>query len=317
MAWWPGTLRFLRRRRVFTAYVLAGSLAILMIVGWGAYRLAGRVEQQAQLSTWLLSHFASVHLGQGQGQGQGGGLQEVLLRSRELDVPFIVTDNQDRPLLWNSPVVGIPMPDSLEALARVNPAGGNGGDLDRILDLVREYDARNEPFAITDPRTGQRVMTLHYGASALGRQIRWLPYAELALLAVFFLLIVWALSLQREGHEQKLFAGMAKETAHQLGTPITSIMGWLEILRDRRPDDIVEELGRDVARLGKVSERFSQIGSHPQLADTDLAATVAATVVYFRRRLPHLGGHVEIGSRTATPAAAGSTATCWSGCSRT
>jgi len=290
MAWWPGTLQFLRRRRVFTAYVLAGSLAILMIVGWGAYRLAGRVEQQAQLSTWLLSHFASVHLG----QGGGGGLQEVLTRSRELDVPFIVTDNQDRPLLWNSPVVGIPMPESLEVLARTDPAGGNGGDIDRILALVREYDARNEPFAITDPRTGQRVMTLHYGASALGRQIRWLPYAELALLAVFFLLIVWALSLQREGHEQKLFAGMAKETAHQLGTPITSIMGWLEILRDRRPDDVVEELGRDVARLGKVSERFSQIGSRPQLGDTDLAATVETTVAYFRRRLPHLGGSVAI-----------------------
>lgn len=290
MAWWPGTLRFLRRRRVFTAYVLAGSLAILMIVGWGAYRVAGRVEQQAQLSTWLLSHIASVDLV----QGQGGGLQEVLLRSRELDVPFIVTDNQGRPLLWNSPVVGIPMPDSLETLARVNPAGGNGGDLDRILALVKQYDARNEPFAITDPRTGQRVLTLHYGASALSRQIRWLPYAELALLAVFFLLIVWALSLQREGHEQKLFAGMAKETAHQLGTPITSIMGWLEILRDRRPDDVVEELGRDVARLGKVSERFSQIGSRPQLADADLAATVESTVAYFRRRLPHLGGHVEI-----------------------
>ena len=88
---------------------------------------------------------------------------------------------------------------------------------------------------------------------------------ELALLGVFFLAIVWTLSVKRDGEEQRLFAGMAKETAHQLGTPITSILGWVEILRDRHTnDDIVEELDKDVQRLGKVSERFSKIGSKPK-----------------------------------------------------
>ncbi|MBU0743145.1 HAMP domain-containing histidine kinase [bacterium] len=292
MAWWPQSLKRLRKRHIFTAYLLVGSLIIFMAISQAAFRVADRVEEQARLSTWLLSHFASLHLA----HGQIVGLGEVLTRTREMDVPFIVTDNQGRPVLWNGTMIGIPMPDEQETLAGIDPEGGNGPELDRILELIREYDARNEPFAITDPATGQRMLTLHYGASVLGRHIRWMPYLELMLLVVFFLLIVWALNVKWDGDEQKLFAGMAKETAHQLGTPITSILGWLAILRDRASgeDEVVEEIGRDVSRLGKVSERFSKIGSRPRLDDTDLQDAVMSAVAYFEKRLPHLSGRVDL-----------------------
>lgn len=292
MAWMPKSLSMFRRRHVFTAYVLVGSLIIFIAISQASFRVADRVEDQARHSTWLLSHFASLHLS----QGRIAELGEVLTRTREIDVPFIVTDNQGRPVLWNGTMIGIPMPDEQESLANIDPEGGNGPELDRILELIREYDARNEPFAIADPATGQRMLTLHYGASVLGRRIRWLPYLELALLAIFFLLIVWALYVKWDGDEQKLFAGMAKETAHQLGTPITSILGWLAILRDKEAADgeVVEEISRDVSRLGKVSERFSKIGSRPHLEDTDLQHAVAATVAYFEKRLPHLGSRVDL-----------------------
>ncbi len=292
MAWLPRALVMFRRRHYFTAYVLLGSLVLFAVISQATFRVSDRVEEQARLSTWLLSHFASQHLA----QGETGALAEVLSRTAEIDVPFIVTDNQGRPVLWNGNLIGIPMPDAPEVLAAVDPEGGNGPELDRILELVREYDARNEPFAINHPATGQRMLTLHHGASSLGRRIRWLPYAGLGLLSVFFLLIVWALYVKWDGDEQKLFAGMAKETAHQLGTPISSILGWLALLRDR--DDVhagvIDELDNDVARLGKVSERFSKIGSSPRLDDTELEAAVEATVGYFERRLPHLGGKVEL-----------------------
>lgn len=292
MAWLPRALVMFRRRHYFTAYVLLGSLVLFGVISQATFRVAERVEDQARLSTWLLSHFASLHLAKGETEA----LSEVLERTAEIDVPFIVTDNQARPVLWNGNLIGIPMPDDPAVLAAVDPEGVNGPDLDRILALVRDYDTRHEPFAINDPATGQRMLTLHYGASALGRRIRWLPYAGLGLLSVFFLLIVWALYVKWDGDEQKLFAGMAKETAHQLGTPISSILGWLAILRDRGSgeDEVIDELDRDVARLGKVSERFSKIGSSPQLDDTDLVPAVEATVVYFKRRLPHLGGKVNL-----------------------
>ncbi len=297
MAWLPQSLKIFRKRHIFTAYVLLGSLVIFGIISLASFRVATRVEDQARLSTWLLSHFASLHLA----QGQTDGLAEVLARTAEIDVPFIVTDNQGRPVLWNGSMIGIPMPDEQSDLANVNLEGGNSPDIDRILALISEYDVRNEPFAITDPISGQRILTLHYGASVLGRRIRWLPYVGLALLSVFFLLIVWALYVKWDGDEQKLFAGMAKETAHQLGTPITSILGWLAILRDRDSgeDEVVDELDRDVARLGKVSERFSKIGSRPRLDDSNLQEAVVASVAYFERRLPHLGGHVNLSFESA------------------
>lgn len=292
MAWWPSSLNILRKRHLFGVFVLAGTLIIVLGVTYVSFRVADQVEEQSQLSTWLLSHFASLHLA----SGSDGGLAEVMEKTRRLEVPFILTDNQGRPMVWNGPIIGIPMPEQQLTLLQVDPSGGNGPEIDRILELVREYDRLNEPFAITGAESGQRILTLHYGPSVLGRRIRWLPWAEMALLGLFFVSIVWALSVKRDGEQQRLFAGMAKETAHQLGTPITSILGWLEILKDRARggDEVLEELGRDVQRLGKVSERFSQIGSRPQLADSDLSAVVESAVVYFRRRLPHLGGRVEL-----------------------
>ncbi|MCB1182095.1 HAMP domain-containing histidine kinase, partial [bacterium] len=120
----------------------------------------------------------------------------------------------------------------------------------------------------------------------------------LMVMALFFLIILWALQNKKDAEQKALFAGMAKETAHQLGTPLTSIMGWVALLEDRlgKGDETVTELNRDVDRLSMISARFSQIGSLPQLEDRDLKGVVEETVQYFRRRLPHLGGRVQLHS---------------------
>jgi signal transduction histidine kinase len=123
-----------------------------------------------------------------------------------------------------------------------------------------------------------------------------MPYLELMIMALFFLIIMWALQSRKEAEQTALFAGMAKETAHQLGTPLTSIMGWVALLEDKvdPKSDLMVELNRDVDRLGMISARFSQIGSLPKLEDTDLMEVVDDTIEYFRRRLPHLGGRVQL-----------------------
>jgi len=115
-------------------------------------------------------------------------------------------------------------------------------------------------------------------------------------MALFFLVILWALQSKKDAEQQALFAGMAKETAHQMGTPLTSIMGWVALLEEKVPagDENITELNRDIDRLGMVSARFSQIGSQPQLEDTDFLAAVDETIEYFQRRLPHLGGRVSL-----------------------
>ena len=284
--------RFVRlgRRHLFTAYLLIGGLSIVVAVTLFTIHISQSVERQSELTTEMFSGLASRLLL----SGQTSDIQQVIALINEIEVPFIVTDNAGRPFLWNEPVIGIPMP-GYQQLLEEDPTSPSSPELVRILTLAEKFDAEQEPFAIVAP-DGQRLGTVHYGKSALSLRVRWMPFLELMLMALFFLLTVWALQARRDAQQQALFAGMAKETAHQLGTPLTSVMGWLAILGERvgEDDEVMQELNRDAERLGKISTRFSQIGSQPRRDDTDLTAMVDEVIVYFRRRLPHLGGRVEL-----------------------
>jgi signal transduction histidine kinase len=290
MSRWPQQFLGLRRRQLFNIYVLAGSIGIVLAVTLFTIHMAQSLKRQTRLTTWIFSSMASRYLS----AEPGADIRQIMQIINEMEVPVIVTDPAGRPILWNEPVIGIPMPD-ISVLLAENPKDPRNPDIARILHLVNKFDQEQEPFAIVAPG-GRRLGTLHYGPSAITRRVSWMPYLELLLLAAFFLLILWALQMKKESEQQRLFAGMAKETAHQLGTPLTSILGWLEILREKVPpdDDVMQDLTKDVERLGKVSARFSQIGSRPQREDTDLRAVVESSIAYFRRRLPQLGGRVDL-----------------------
>ena len=282
---------WLRRRYLFNTYLVLGSVSIVVATTVFTFRVAKSVERQSFLTTRLLSGVASRLFKAESTEG----LQPLIEIINENEVPFILTDNAGRPLLWNKPVIGIPLPD-YQILLRENMSNPSNPVILEILSLAASYDQDQDPFAIIDPATGQRLGTMHYGRSALSQRLRVMPYLELMVMALFFLVILWALQNKKDAQQKALFAGMAKETAHQLGTPLTSIMGWVALLEDRlgKNDDVVSELNRDVDRLSMVSARFSQIGSHPKLEDTDLNGVADDTIEYFRRRLPHLGGRVSL-----------------------
>jgi len=292
----PRGLFGLKRRQLFALYLLVGS--VLIVVGITSYtlRITREMENQTRLITELVSGIASRTL-------FSGNLAEfapVIGLLNEAEIPLIVTDPAGRPIFWNSEVTGIPPVDDYQLLMGQDPQNPADPRVARALALAAELDRRNEPYAIFDPQ-GRRRGTLHYGQSALTDQVRTLPFLELAIMVLFFLAILWGLQVKKENDQNLLFAGMAKETAHQMGTPLTSIMGWLELLQERLPggDETLSELRQDIGRLTKVSARFSQIGSQPKLEDRDLVAVVEETVRYFRRRLPHLGGRVELRSEGA------------------
>lgn len=152
----------------------------------------------------------------------------------------------------------------------------------------------------------------HYGSTGLIHQLRWwMPLAQMSMVAVF--LIIGFLGYQRIKHneQQAIWAGLAKETAHQLGTPISSLMGWLEILSERgneskkesgipsleksdESDTIYKEMQGDVRRLNDITARFGEVGSVPKREPLDVSETVHRAVVYFQKRLPHRQKHVEI-----------------------
>jgi len=280
----------IRRQDLFNIYLLLGGVSIVVATTVFTIRMSQSVEKQSFLATQLISGVASLLL-------ENKPLEEVrpvVSMINSIEVPLILTDNEGRPVMWNEPVIGIPLPE-YQVLFRENMSKPSNPIILEILSLAAAYDQDQQPFAIFN-QEGNRVGTLHYGRSALSKRLRIMPYMELAVMALFFLVILWSLQSKKDAQQKALFAGMAKETAHQLGTPLTSIMGWLALLEERLDpnDEVIVELNRDVDHLSMISARFSQIGSLPKLEDTDLTAVVDETVLYFQNRLPHLGGRVQL-----------------------
>ncbi len=156
-----------------------------------------------------------------------------------------------------------------------------------ITSLMRELgrmENRNKPISIELPNG--IVNYLYYRESTLLRQLRIYPYVQLAVILLFIGVAYVAFSSSRMAEQNQVWVGLSRETAHQLGTPTSSLSAWSEIISSRYPGtDIAEELPADVERLMRVAERFSLIGSKPKLQPEDLPALAEATAAYLRKRI--------------------------------
>ncbi len=163
---------------------------------------------------------------------------------------------------------------------------------------IAEMDGRNMPIRVLGADSTV-LSVVHYGESALIRQLRWLPISELAIAFLIVVIAYAGFNTIKRSEQSSIWVGMAKETAHQLGTPLSSMMGWLERLRGTIADspaqrEILSEMEHDVERLNKVAARFSKIGSKPDLKEEDLAGVIEGVIAYIARRLPRTGKKIEM-----------------------
>jgi len=127
---------------------------------------------------------------------------------------------------------------------------------------------------------------VYYDNSLLIKELSYFPYVQLGVIALFFLITFWAFAGTKKAEQNQVWVGMSKETAHQLGTPISSLMAWDELLKSRYPDDtLLPEMGKDVQRLKIIAERFSKIGSKPELIAMPLEEAVKGAITYMRNRI--------------------------------
>ena len=216
--------------------------------------------------------------------GELGFINEHVIRPNLFEIPAIVTDAAGAPQFWrNVPVdsaaalTGIPETDAAHA---------------RLAALVADMDTRHAPVPVVVEAGGQRIeQRIHYGESRLVRELRLFPYIQLCFVGLFILVGYLSLAYVRRSEQSGLWAGMAKEAAHQLGTPISSLMGWSELLRadaldGAGRDEAYDEIDKDIARLTRVTGRFSSIGSVPRLDVQPLAPLLTGAADYLRRRIP-------------------------------
>ncbi|TYP93931.1 Histidine kinase-, DNA gyrase B-, and HSP90-like ATPase [Fodinibius salinus] len=201
--------------------------------------------------------------------------QEILLSEERFQVPRIIVDGSGQ-IVFKHHVEGEKEQELIDRFAQMH---------DPI-----EINLGNEQYSLTQ--------YVYYGESPTVRYLRYFPYIQLSLLALVLGIAFVSYRTITKSEQSNLWVGMTKEAAHQLGTPLSSLYGWVELLREEKDDDftqrICNELENDVSRLRGVAERFNKIGSEPELNRQKLAPILENVLEYMKRRLPQLGKNVEV-----------------------
>jgi signal transduction histidine kinase len=199
---------------------------------------------------------------------------------KKMSIPMIISSEVDSgPTMWKN--IGIETTDLTEE------------NIEKVEETMREMDIANAPIPLMyeDHVLGY----IHYGDNELIKQLQLLPYVQIAVVALFIFLGYMAFQMIRASEKRSIWAGMAKETAHQLGTPLSSLMGWMEMLKSKYgSDEIANEMSKDLGRLEKIAARFSKIGSKPSLEIKEVKPVIEEVMTYFERRLPQRGTKVQL-----------------------
>lgn len=148
---------------------------------------------------------------------------------------------------------------------------------------IKKFQSENTPISID--QQGEHLATLYYGNSEVLNKLKYYPIALLLIILLFATVIFFFFKSNKTSEQNKLWAGMAKETAHQIGTPLSSLLGWNELLKSEKINpEITKEIAKDITRLETITERFSKIGSLPELKEFDIVQETKEAYDYLKRR---------------------------------
>ncbi len=274
------------------AYLLIGVALLTLGVFLYNNRVIRRMEEQSAATTSLFSRFIAEVVLEVQDEGKRRILQDVMQR---IELPVVLTDVDGRPFGWHRVGVEPPSEEDFENLATLDPANPPDGKMKALVERIRKMDKSRDPIPIRAADSGEVLAYVHFGLSRLQRELRLMPFIQLALFLVFMAVALQGFRYLKLSEQRSIWVGMAKETAHQLGTPLSALLGWTQLLRDQvaegKSEDIatsVDEMEEDLRRLSKVTERFSKIGAQPELKTISISEVLERTAQYFHRRLPRL-----------------------------
>jgi signal transduction histidine kinase len=253
---------FKKRRWKILLLVLAVSIGVgsFFYTNWLVKRMA--VEERKNVELWAKATqlLASYDINSNQ---DITFLNDIIIRNTS--IPIIIADSLDQ--ILDSKNISFAEDRKEKVLSRE----------------LRKMKEENDPIVIVISQTEKQY--LYYSDSILLENLKYYPVVQFAVIFLFVLVAYFAFNSSRNAEQNQVWVGMSKETAHQLGTPISSLMAWVELLKMQNIDEnLIKEFEKDTERLQKITERFSKIGSVPELILTDVSDTIRSTLEYLKTR---------------------------------
>ncbi|MBD3891470.1 sensor histidine kinase [Olleya marilimosa] len=269
---------FTKHRQLIRWIIIVASFAIISLILWNTYVFFQKfkAEERRKMQTW--SYAQSDFLNSFK-NGLDGEVNNV--------TTFIITDSTSTtPMILVSPKGEISSFNNLDTLGIKN--------VDAFLRKRKlQFEKENNPIALSyfnnKTNSDEAIGTLYYGNSPLLNKLKYYPLALLLIIVLFGAVVYFFYRSSKIATQNKLWSGMAKETAHQIGTPLSSLIGWTEILKGENTNpEYIKEIEKDISRLQTITERFSKIGSLPTLEKVDIVAETKEAYDYLKTRSSRL-----------------------------
>lgn len=245
------------------------SLSFLMVsmILWNTYRFFQKFKQEERVK---MENFSNAQIELSKTLDLDGNISDLPLKiiQSNTTTPMIIEDSEGNFQSKNIDLKGKNSQQYLKKLSRI-------------------YEKQNIPLKVV--YKDKVLSTLYYGNSVLLNKLKYYPLALVLILILFLGLIYFFYRSSRAASQNKLWTAMAKETAHQIGTPLSSLIGWTELLKEQKVNPIyVKEIRNDISRLETITDRFSKIGSIPQLKSIDINSATKKSINYLKSRSSNL-----------------------------
>jgi signal transduction histidine kinase len=218
------------------------------------------LEEQQKIQQWLAA-------------------SKAILNPADLNLPNLIRNEQH-----SIPIIETNEKDSITSFFNLDSTKAVT-DKSYLPERLKTFRTQNPPLEIKWSDTPYTANRYYYGHTALLDQVKYFPLIQLLLVAILVFFIIYSITVSNRATQNQVWAGLARETAHQLGTPLSSLQGWIEMLKEEgTPTETLAELQKDVDRLKLISDRFSKIGSIPKLENSDIISQIRQMIEYIRKR---------------------------------
>lgn len=259
-------MQFTDSRNLTRWFIIIASFLIVVLIVWNTYFLfqTFKEEERDKMELWAEATIT---------------INNADLENEDIELPLkIISTNTTIPLILTVVKGGR---ESFKSSTNIPDEIAR--DTLRMMGMVEDFKKENQPIKLEV--SDNEVQYLYYGNSSLLNQLKYYPIALLLIIVLFGTVVYIFIKANRMAAQNRLWAGMAKETAHQIGTPLSSLLGWIEIMKADNVDELtVTEIEKDVIRLQTIAERFSKIGSEPLLEKRDIVEETLKTFDYLKSR---------------------------------